>query len=207
MNEWLSLLLSWFPFLVLIVLWVWVSRSIGMRARSPSGVTMIELCERQAEEMRQINATLERNAAVDGEAPAAVAASLDRKTDSQPVRGLDPAAVSLARPGPHAGRRSSCYVPLSVPQLRAGRNRLIARIAGGGQHGQAQPRHQPAGAVSEAALARSIPRGRPKSLSVLPAVPARRVLAVVRPRHHHHRRRERHRQIDAARRHRRAIRL
>ena len=63
MNEWLSLLLSWFPFLVLIVLWVWVSRSIGMRARSPSGVTMIELCERQAEEMRQINATLERIAA------------------------------------------------------------------------------------------------------------------------------------------------
>jgi len=63
MNEWLSLLLSWFPFLVLIVLWVWVSRSIGMRARSPSGVTMIELCERQAEEMRRINATLERIAA------------------------------------------------------------------------------------------------------------------------------------------------
>ena len=60
MNEWLSLLLSWFPFLVLIVLWVWVSRSIGMRARSRSGVTMIELYEQQVEEVRRINATLER---------------------------------------------------------------------------------------------------------------------------------------------------
>jgi hypothetical protein len=63
MNDWLSLLVSWSPFLVLIVLWVWISRSIGMRARSPSGVTTIELYEQQVEEIRRLNATLERIAA------------------------------------------------------------------------------------------------------------------------------------------------
>ena len=60
-----------------------------------------------------------------------------------------------------------------------------------------------AGAVSQARLARPGARAGPRGLSVLPAVPARRLRARLRPRDHDHRRRERHREIDAARRHRR----
>jgi hypothetical protein len=63
MNEWLSLLLSWLPFLLLIGAWVWLSRGVGMRARGRSGVAMIELYEQQVEEVRRINVTLERIAA------------------------------------------------------------------------------------------------------------------------------------------------
>ena len=33
MNEWMSLLASWLPFLVLIGLWFWLSRRSGMQAR------------------------------------------------------------------------------------------------------------------------------------------------------------------------------
>jgi len=63
MNEWWSLLVSWLPFLVLIGVWVLLSRGIGMRARSPSGVTMIELYEQQLAETRRMSAALERIAA------------------------------------------------------------------------------------------------------------------------------------------------
>ena len=42
MNEWLSLLVSWLPFLLLIGVWFWLSRSAGMKARGRSGITMIE---------------------------------------------------------------------------------------------------------------------------------------------------------------------
>ena len=62
-DEWVSLLVSWLPFLVLIGVWVWLSRGVGMRARSPSGATMIELYEQQLAETRRMNATLERIAA------------------------------------------------------------------------------------------------------------------------------------------------
>jgi len=60
MSDWVSLLLSWVPFLVLIGVWFWVSRRFGMQARGRSGVTMIELYEQQVEETRRMNATLER---------------------------------------------------------------------------------------------------------------------------------------------------
>ena len=63
MNEWLSLLVSWLLFLLLIGVWFWLSRSAGMKARGRSGVTMIELYEQQVEETRRMNATLERIAA------------------------------------------------------------------------------------------------------------------------------------------------
>ena len=62
-GDWLSLLVSWLPFLILIGLWFWFSRSAGMRARGPSGATMIDLYEQQVAETRRMNANLERIAA------------------------------------------------------------------------------------------------------------------------------------------------
>jgi hypothetical protein len=64
MNEWLSLLVSWSPFVVLIGAWVLLARGIGARARGPSGATMIELYEQQLAETRRMSAALERIAAV-----------------------------------------------------------------------------------------------------------------------------------------------
>ena len=63
MNELQSLVISWLPFLILIGLWFWFSRRVGMQARGRSGITMIELHEQQVEETRRMNATLERIAA------------------------------------------------------------------------------------------------------------------------------------------------
>jgi ATP-dependent Zn protease len=60
MNQWL---VSWLPFLLLIAVWFWLSRSAGMKARGRSGITMIELYEQQVEEVRRMNTTLERIAA------------------------------------------------------------------------------------------------------------------------------------------------
>jgi ATP-dependent Zn protease len=60
MNDWMSLMASWLPFLVLIGLWFWFSRRSDMQARTASGVTMIELYEQQVAETRRMNATLER---------------------------------------------------------------------------------------------------------------------------------------------------
>jgi ATP-dependent Zn protease len=60
MNEWLSLVVSWLPFLLLIGAWLYFSRTSGMQARGRSGVTMIELYEQQVAETRRTNATLER---------------------------------------------------------------------------------------------------------------------------------------------------
>ena len=54
MNEWLSQLLFWLPFLLLIGVWVWPSRGVGMRARGRSGAAMIELYEQQVEETRAL---------------------------------------------------------------------------------------------------------------------------------------------------------
>lgn len=63
MDKWIDLVISWMPFLVLIVIWFWVSRSMGMRAKSSSGATLIELYEQQVAESRRMNANLERIAA------------------------------------------------------------------------------------------------------------------------------------------------
>ncbi len=63
MNEWMSLAVSWLPFLLLIALWFWFARTSGMRARGSSGATMIELYEQQVAETRRMNVILERIAA------------------------------------------------------------------------------------------------------------------------------------------------
>ena len=55
-----NLIISWVPFIALIIVWVWLSRSMGMRSRSPAGATMLEVCEQQLAESRRMNATLER---------------------------------------------------------------------------------------------------------------------------------------------------
>jgi ATP-dependent Zn protease len=60
MNDWISLLSSWLPFLLLIGLWFWLSRRSGMQARGKSGTTMIDLYEQQVAESRQMNLLLER---------------------------------------------------------------------------------------------------------------------------------------------------
>ena len=69
--EWLSLAASWLPFLLLIGLWFWFSRTNGMRARGSSGATLIELYEQQVAETRRMNANLER-----------IAASLEKRENS-----------------------------------------------------------------------------------------------------------------------------
>ncbi|SDM90060.1 hypothetical protein [Afipia sp. GAS231] len=63
MDKWIDLAISWLPFLVLIGLWFWFSRSAGMRARGSSGATLIELYEQQVAESRRMNVNLERIAA------------------------------------------------------------------------------------------------------------------------------------------------
>jgi ATP-dependent Zn protease len=60
MDQWLSLLPSWLPFLLLIGVWLWFSRTAGMKARGRSGATMIELYEQQVAETKRMNGTLER---------------------------------------------------------------------------------------------------------------------------------------------------
>lgn len=60
MNKWIELLVSWLPFLLLIAVWLLLSRRMGMQARGKSGTTMIELYEQQVEESRRMNANLER---------------------------------------------------------------------------------------------------------------------------------------------------
>jgi ATP-dependent Zn protease len=60
MNEWISLAVSWLPFLLLIAVWFWLSRRNGMQARGASGASMIELYEQQVAETRRMNGFLER---------------------------------------------------------------------------------------------------------------------------------------------------
>jgi hypothetical protein len=59
-NNW-SVLLSWWPFVVLIAAYILCVRFT--RQRTASGLTMIELYEQQIVETRRTNATLERIAA------------------------------------------------------------------------------------------------------------------------------------------------
>jgi ATP-dependent Zn protease len=61
MNNWISLAISWLPFLVLMGLSYWFfSRRVGMQARGSSGTTMIDLYEQQVAECRRMNLILER---------------------------------------------------------------------------------------------------------------------------------------------------
>jgi hypothetical protein len=60
----LNALVSWLPILVFVGIAIWYARSAGLRARAPSGVTMLELYEQQVAETRRMNARLERIAAI-----------------------------------------------------------------------------------------------------------------------------------------------
>ena len=59
-EEWITILVTWLPFIVLIVVFVLFGRWQGMRARGPSGASLIELYEQQVAETRRMNMTLER---------------------------------------------------------------------------------------------------------------------------------------------------
>jgi ATP-dependent Zn protease len=61
MNDWVSVVVAWLPFLVLIGVWLYFSRYHGMQARgSSTGATLIDLYEQQVAETRRMNANLER---------------------------------------------------------------------------------------------------------------------------------------------------
>jgi hypothetical protein len=55
-----SLIVSWLPFLVLVGVWLWLSRRSW---RGSSGTSWVDLCEQQVVESRRTNALLERIAA------------------------------------------------------------------------------------------------------------------------------------------------
>ena len=61
--DWASLVATWGPMLLLIVVWLVLSRLNGMRAKAPSGRTMLELYELQVDELKRQIAVLERIAA------------------------------------------------------------------------------------------------------------------------------------------------
>ena len=56
-GDWLSVLLSWWPFVMLIGAWIVVSR---FTCRTKSGGSAIELCQQQLTETQRININLER---------------------------------------------------------------------------------------------------------------------------------------------------
>jgi hypothetical protein len=58
MNDWMALAASWLPFVVLIAVWVWLSK--GYRGRGRSGANWAELYEQQVAETRRMNVFLER---------------------------------------------------------------------------------------------------------------------------------------------------
>lgn len=60
-RDLLSALFSWWPFILIIGMWIVLVRLT--RPRTTSGVTMIELVEQQVAETRRTNAALERIAA------------------------------------------------------------------------------------------------------------------------------------------------
>jgi hypothetical protein len=59
-EEWISALVAWLPFVLLIVALLAMARWQGMRSRGPSGASLIELYEYQVAETRKMNITLER---------------------------------------------------------------------------------------------------------------------------------------------------
>jgi hypothetical protein len=62
-GEWITVLVNWLPFLLMIVVFLLLARWQGMCSRGPSGRSLIELYERQVAETRKLNASLERIAA------------------------------------------------------------------------------------------------------------------------------------------------
>lgn len=59
-EEWISVLVAWLPFVLLIGALVVMARWQGMRSRGPSGHSLIELYEQQVAETRRMNESLER---------------------------------------------------------------------------------------------------------------------------------------------------
>jgi ATP-dependent Zn protease len=59
-EEWISVLVAWLPFVLLIGALVVMARWQGMRSRGPSGHSLIELYEQQVAETRRMNVSLER---------------------------------------------------------------------------------------------------------------------------------------------------
>jgi hypothetical protein len=77
MSKWLELALAWLPFVVLILVWVWVGRKNGLMGRASSGSSMLELYEQQVAETRRMNANLER-----------IASSLEKRESGAPAERL-----------------------------------------------------------------------------------------------------------------------
>ena len=59
-EEWITVFVTWIPILLLVAAFVWFGRRQGMRAKGPSGASLIELYEQQVSETRKMNTTLER---------------------------------------------------------------------------------------------------------------------------------------------------
>jgi hypothetical protein len=59
-QVWIDLLVSWLPFLFLILVLIGTARMFQRRSRAPSGRTIAELCELQLEEMKRHTTALER---------------------------------------------------------------------------------------------------------------------------------------------------
>ena len=79
-----ELIAGWAPFIIFLAIIVFFMRSGGVRARGPSGRTMVELYELYLEEMKRQATALER-----------IAQALERRgrlTDGRNVR-LDPRAA------------------------------------------------------------------------------------------------------------------
>ena len=56
----IDLIVAWAPLIVFVGIIVYFMRASGMRARGPSGRTMLELYELQLDEMKRNAAALER---------------------------------------------------------------------------------------------------------------------------------------------------
>lgn len=60
MQTFFDLVANWLPLIVALVVFAFVARAGGVRARAPSGRSMIEIYELHLEELKRNNATLER---------------------------------------------------------------------------------------------------------------------------------------------------
>ena len=68
LSYWISVLVSWTPFVALMAVWIFLTRF--NRQRTASGLTMIELYEQQIAETRRTNDTLEKIATALNKGPA-----------------------------------------------------------------------------------------------------------------------------------------
>lgn len=67
-GDWISVLLSWWPFVMLIGAWILIVRL--NRQRTASGLTVVDLYEQQIAETRRTNAILEKIATALDKSPA-----------------------------------------------------------------------------------------------------------------------------------------